>query len=230
MCGRFSQSFTAASIANAFGVNTNDFPPPRYNVSPSQLVMAIFQLPSSLQRQLHLFQWGLLPAWVKDPTKFSKPINARSETVAEKPSFRTALRYHRCLIPANGFYEWQRVNGSKTKKQPYFFSLQDGHPLAFAGLFEQWESPLGEFIETCTILTTSANELVAPIHDRMPVILAPEDYSSWLDAGGSRTDRLLALLKPYPAEAMQLYPVSTLVNSPNHDTVECQQQIALEPK
>jgi putative SOS response-associated peptidase YedK len=235
MCGRFSQAFYSqaddvtrrASFAEAFQVNTTHFPPPRYNVAPSQLVAAIFQIRNSTHRQLHLFRWGLVPAWVKDPTKHNKPINARSETVTEKPSFRAAFRYRRCLIPADGFYEWQKVNSRQ--KQPYFLSLQDSTPLAFAGLYEEWESPAGEFIESCTILTTTANELVSPIHDRMPVILDPQDYAMWLDPSFDKSDKLQALLKPYPAAAMQAYPVSTLVNSPETDTVECQQRLSEVP-
>ena len=237
MCGRFSQSFDGSaneefrrtSFADTFLVNTKDFPAPRYNVAPSQLVAAIFQLRNCDQRQLHMFRWGLLPAWVKDPTNYNKPINARSETVTEKPSFRAAFRYRRCLIPADGFYEWRKAPRTKSKKQPYFFSLQDRTPLAFAGLFEEWESPAGEFIESCTILTTTPNELVAPIHDRMPVILDPQDYALWLDPSFDKSDhRLLSLLKPYSTAAMTVFPVSTIVNSPDNDTAECLKPIMTE--
>jgi putative SOS response-associated peptidase YedK len=179
-------------------------------------------------------QWGLIPAWAKDPSIGYKTINARAETAAEKPSFRAAFRHRRCLIPADGFYEWQQAADRKGKKQPYFISLQDRQPFAFAGLHEYWENPTGEILETCTILTTSANEIMAPIHDsavptlseRMPVILAPDEYALWLDSN-AKIDRLQALLDPYPAATMQLYPVSTLVNSPKNDSAECRQPLTV---
>ncbi|WP_256377882.1 SOS response-associated peptidase [Synechococcus sp. PCC 7502] len=155
-----------------------------------------------------------------------KLINARSETVSEKPSFRYAFKHRRCLIPTDGFYEWQRVEGSKTKKQPYFFGLKDANIFAFAGLWERWESPEGDIIETCTILTTEANDVVRPIHDRMPVILDPKDYEIWLDPNLTSIDRLTPLLKPYPPEAMTAYPVSSNVNSPKNNTPECKQPVA----
>lgn len=222
MCGRFSQTISAAAIADTFRVTPIHLPP-RYNVAPSQPVAAVVQLPDA-PRQLRLLQWGLIPAWVKDPSIGYKTINARAETVAEKPSFRSAFRHRRCLIPADGFYEWQHAADSKSKKQPYFISLQDCQPLAFAGLYERWENPAGEILETCTILTTTANEIMAPIHERMPVILAPDEHGLWLDSS-AKIDRLQALLDPYPAAAMQLYPVSTLVNSPKNDSAECRQPL-----
>ncbi len=222
MCGRFSQSISATAIADAFRVAPIDIPP-HYNVAPSQTVAAVVRLPDA-DRQLQLLQWGLIPSWAKDPTIGYKTINARAETAAQKPSFRSAFRHRRCLIPADGFYEWQHAADRKSNKQPYFISLQERQPFAFAGLYERWENPAGDILETCTILTTTANEIVSPIHDRMPVILAPDEYELWLEPG-SKLDPLQALLDPYPAAAMQVYPVSTLVNSPKHDSAECQQPL-----
>jgi putative SOS response-associated peptidase YedK len=224
MCGRFSQAISTTAIVDAFQVAPIDLPP-HYNVAPTQSVAAVVQI-SDTGRQLRLLQWGLIPSWAKDPKIGSKMINARAETVAEKPSFRSAFRHRRCLIPADGFYEWQQAAESKAKKQPYFIGLQSAQPFAFAGLHEHWESPTGEILETCTILTTTANESMAAIHDRMPVILAPEEYDLWLEPS-TKIDRLQAVLDPYPAAAMQMYPVSTLVNSPKHDSFECRQPLAI---
>jgi putative SOS response-associated peptidase YedK len=151
-------------------------------------------------------KWGLIPSWAKDASVGAKLINARSETVTEKPSFREAFKKRRCIIPADGFYKWQRTSG---KKQPYFFHMRDDHPFGFAGLWDRWKSQDGEIIETCIILTTEANKVLSPVHDRMPVILHPEDYELWLDE-----DVRLELLRPFDVSEMDGYPVSTLVNSP----------------
>jgi putative SOS response-associated peptidase YedK len=211
-------------MATDFGVESQDLPR-RYNIAPTQsVVAAIGQFSDNTQRQLRWMQWGLIPSWAKDPKIGSKLINARAETVAEKPSFRSAFRQRRCLIPADGFYEWQQVEGSR-QKQPYFIRLQDERPFAFAGLYDRWASPDGEVLETCTILTTTANELIAPIHDRMPVILYPQDYDFWLDTSSFESERLQALLIAYPSVSMTLYPVSTMVNSPKNDRPECQQPL-----
>jgi putative SOS response-associated peptidase YedK len=224
MCGRFSQSIEAAAIAQTFQVESIALSP-NYNVAPSQSVAAIIRFPAAPQRQLYRLRWGLIPSWAKDPAIGFKTINARSETAAEKPSFRAAFQQRRCLIPAAGFYEWRRIAGSKTNKQPYFIQVSGDHPCAFAGLYERWQSPAGEILETCTILTTTANDLVAPIHDRMPVILHPQDYDLWLDPNFHQIDRLQALLQPYPTAQMSAYPVSTIVNSPKNNNPECQQPI-----
>lgn len=205
MCGRFTQ-FAVTKAAEALQVEAIDLPP-RYNIAPTQTVAAIAQLPEHTQRQWLPLRWGLIPSWAKDMAIGSKLINARSETVAAKPSFRSAFKHRRCLIPTNGFYEWQPLGGSK-KKQPYFIGLQNDDPFTLAGLWERWESPEGDILETCTILTTTANELVSPIHDRMPVILQTQDYDQWLDPNFKQADKLQGLLKPYPAAAMQAYPVS----------------------
>jgi putative SOS response-associated peptidase YedK len=179
MCGRFVRSSSAETLAATFGVEIGDLPA-SYNIAPSQSVAAILQ--PDTDPQLRWLRWGLIPAWAKDPKIGYKLINARAETVAEKPSFRNAFRQQRCLIPADGFYEWQQVEGNR-HKQPYFIGLQHELPFAFAGLYERWDSPDGETIDTCTIITTAANEAIAPIHNRMPVILAPQEYSQWLNPG-----------------------------------------------
>jgi putative SOS response-associated peptidase YedK len=229
MCGRFMRSSSAETIASVFGVTTNELSP-RFNIAPTQSVAAILQSPSS-PPQLQSLQWGLIPSWAKDPAIGAKLINARAETVNEKPSFRSPFRHRRCLILADGFYEWQHVEGSR-KKQPYFMSLQDDRPFAFAGLYDRWQSPDGEILETCTIITTTANQLLEPIHERMPVILDPKDYTMWLDPNFGNTKNqsewvaLQTLLDPYPSAAMKAYPVSSLVNSPKNDTPECIQPLA----
>ncbi|RUT05600.1 DUF159 family protein [Dulcicalothrix desertica PCC 7102] len=217
MCGRFTLTRLEEKLAEVFDIpNIPDFKP-QYNVAPTQTVMTVLHHPEH-HHVFQLLHWGLIPSWSKDPSIASKLINARSETVAEKPSFRSAFKKRRCLVIADGFYEWQRTEG---KKQPYYFQLQDSQPFGFAGLWEQWHSNEGEQIDTCTILTTSANSLMAPIHDRMPVILKPEDYDLWLDVQVQDPKMLQPLLQPYSTEAMTAYPVSTIVNSPKNNTPEC---------
>lgn len=173
---------------------------------------------------MDLLHWGLIPSWSKDPEIGSRMINARAETLHEKPSFRAAFRRRRCLIPADGFYEWQRL---ERKKQPYYFCRNDHQPFAFAGLWEHWESADGE-IESCTIVTTAANDLLKSIHDRMPVILQPEDYDLWLDPQVQETDRLQHLLFPDEDSPFIRYPVSTKVNRPQNDDPDCIEAIELE--
>ena len=161
-------------------------------------------------------RWGLVPAWAKEVG--AGLINARSETVNAKPSFRQAFRQRRCIVVASAFYEWQKVDG---KKVPYYIRMADGAPMPFAGLWEAWRSPEGQVLETCAILTTAANATVAPIHDRMPVILHPDEFGLWLDREGHEVEPLARLFAPYPADRLKAYRVSTLVNSPSHDGVEC---------
>ena len=158
--------------------------------------------------------WGLVPSWADDPKIGNRMINARAETAADKPSFRTAMRRRRCLIVADGFYEWQTIG---KRRQPMYIHMRDGRPFAFAGLWESWEGADHSALESCTILTTSANDLVRPIHDRMPVIIAPADYARWLDPAVQQAEPILPLLRPYPAEEMEAYAVSTRVNSPARD-------------
>jgi putative SOS response-associated peptidase YedK len=218
MCGRFTLSQSAEIIAQAFDVA--NVPPltPRYNIAPTQPVATVLIKPEDTQRQFQMLHWGLIPSWAKDAKMGARLINARAETVTEKPSFRAAFRKRRCLVLGDGFYEWQQ---QEKKKQPYYFRLNDGQPFAFAGLWEHWQASDGEVIESCTLLTTEANQLMQTIHDRMPVILQPKDYDLWLDPNVQNSDLLQPLLRPYSAEEMTTYPVSTKVNKPTNDTAEC---------
>jgi putative SOS response-associated peptidase YedK len=181
-------------------------------------VAAVRATPTGEGRELAFLRWGLIPSWSKDPAIGNRLINARAETAQEKPSFRSAFRRHRCLIPTNGFYEWQRLERGK---QPYFVRMRDGQLFAFAGLWDRWESPDKGVIETCTILTTAANTVLAPIHDRMPVILPPTEYARWLDPTLRDPDSLAPLLVPFPPEEMLAFPVSPRVNAPTVDDEKC---------
>lgn len=219
MCGRFTLRHSVEAIASAFGLNEVPQLQPRYNIAPTQLVSTILLPPeNSNQRQFHQLRWGLIPSWAKDATMGARLINARAETVAEKPAFRSAFRHRRCLVVADGFYEWQR---QERKKQPFYFRLQNDQLFCFAGLWERWKSPDGEEIHSCTILTTEANDLLRSIHDRMPVILDPKDYDLWLNPVAQNTESLQQLLRPYQAEAMTSYAVSTKVNNPANNIPEC---------
>lgn len=211
MCGRYTLSQSAAALAERFQLDEVPSLESHYNVAPTDSVATIVVDQHSRKRLLRLLQWGLIPAWAKDPKVGSKMINARAETVHEKPSFRTAFRHRRCLVLADGFYEWQRSQG---KKQPYYIRMKDGQPFAFAGLWEHWQGPDGVVIDSCTHLTTEPNELVRPLHNRMPVILRPEDYDLWLDSEVQQPEQLQPLLCPYPPEEMVAFPVSTQVNNP----------------
>ena len=214
MCGRFTLAIDPQELAQAFDLaEAPDEFPPRYNIAPSQPIAAILKHPDDPERHFHLLKWGLIPSWSKDPSIGNRMINARGETVSEKPSFRAAFKRRRCLIPATGFYEWQKHQGGK---QPFYICLQNQQPFAFAGLWETWQD-----ISTATIITTSANQQLEPIHNRMPVILNSEDYDTWLDPESQDTADLQSLLKPFPAEAIEAYPVSTHVNKPANDSPEC---------
>lgn len=193
---------------------------PRFNVAPSQPVPVVRLAPQQPQpqRELVWLRWGLIPSWAKDPAIGNRMINARAETVAEKPAYRAALRRRRCLVAADGFYEWQRTG---KRKQPYFIRMRDDRPFALAGLWEAWEGPDHSSIESCTLLTTEPNELLRPIHDRMPVILAADDYPRWLDPAAEEPGRLAPLLRPYPGGEMVAGPVSTFVNSPANEGPKC---------
>ncbi|BAZ54242.1 hypothetical protein NIES4103_69270 (plasmid) [Nostoc sp. NIES-4103] len=218
MCGRFTLNQPATVLAQVFGVQLVADLAPQYNIAPTQMVATVLHNPHSDQREFQYLRWGLIPSWAKDPGMGAKLINARAETVAEKPAFRSAFKRQRCLVLADGFYEWQRQQG---KKQPFYFRLQDGQPFGFAGLWSKWRSPAQEEIVSCTILTTAANELLQPIHDRMPVIISRQDYNLWLDTQVQTPEALQQLLLPYAAEAMRAYPVSTLVNNSQHNSPEC---------
>jgi putative SOS response-associated peptidase YedK len=187
----------------------------RYNVAPTQNILGVRA--TSDEREMTFFKWGLIPSWAKDTSMGARLINARSETVEEKPSFRQAFKQRRCIIPADGFYEWQRTGG---KKQPFFFRMRDERPFGFAGLWERWEGETGQAINSCTILTTEANDVLRPVHDRMPVILRPDDYELWLDVDARKQDLVKELLRPYAAEEMLGYPVGASINSPRNQGAE----------
>lgn len=218
MCGRFTLSQPSDAIASAFNLPEIPSLEPRYNIAPTQLIPAILTTPGQNDKHLQMLYWGLIPSWAKDASIGAKMINARAETASEKPSFKNALKRRRCLIIADGFYEWQRQDG---KKQPYYFRLESGQPFAFAGLWENWHSSEGETITSCTILTTEANDLLRPIHDRMPVILDAKDYDTWLDPEVQKPELIQPFLHPYPAKLMHSYAVSTKVNNPKNNTPEC---------
>ena len=217
MCGRFTLTVDPAELQEAFA--DYSFPSnfaARYNIVPSQPVLAI---PNDGRNAADFFVWGLIPSWSKDPAIGGRLINARGETIAEKPSFRSGFKYKRCLIPADGFYEWKSQPGTKTKI-PHFIHMKARVPFAFAGLWDEWHSPDGSSIRSCTIITTEPNTLMAGIHNRMPVILNRRDYAAWLETTPQTPERLLLLIKPFPADKMSAYPVSTMVNSPTNDRAE----------
>lgn len=217
MCGRFTLTVDPAELQERFENFT--FPPkfaPRFNVAPTQPVLVI---PNDGENRADFFVWGLIPMWAKDPTIGSRLINARGETLEEKPAFRGSLKYKRCLILADGFYEWKSF-GARKAKTPYFIHMKDRKPFAFAGLWDSWNSPDGSLIKSCTIITTEPNELVSMIHNRMPAILHPRDYEKWLDTSPQTPETLKPLIKPFPAEEMSAYPVSTMVNKAENDIPE----------
>jgi putative SOS response-associated peptidase YedK len=218
MCGRFALFTSPEALARLFGVAEAPALEPRYNIAPTQNIAAVRIAPERKAREWALLRWGLVPFWAADPRIGSRLINARSETAAEKPAFRHAFRLRRCLVPADGFYEWQRL---AREKRPYFIRLRERETFAIAGLWEEWRGPEGAAIASCTLLTTEANALMRPLHDRMPAILPPQDYDLWLDPDVQRPEALLPLLKPYPAEAMIAYPVRPLVNNPANDSPLC---------
>jgi putative SOS response-associated peptidase YedK len=214
MCGRFSLTADVNAVQEKFPwVNVPPELTPRYNIAPTQPVAVVV---NDGKNQLDYFTWGLIPSWAKDPAMGSRMINARAETLAEKPAYRAAFRRRRCLILADGFYEWKQQADTKTKV-PTYFRLVDGTPFAFGGLWEIWNSPDGSAIHSCTIITTEPNDLVATVHDRMPFILTEAAIPEWLETGEGDPKSLVKLIKSYPASEMQAYPVSTLVNSPEND-------------
>lgn len=214
MCGRFTLFDSSASVAEGFGLGDAPSLPPRYNIAPSQEVAAVRIPPEGSAKELVLLRWGLIPSWAKDPSIGNRMINARSETAAEKPSFRSAIRRRRCLVPANGFYEWKRTIG---RKQPYFIGMRDRKIFAFGGIWEAWEGAGGEAVLSCALLTTGPNDLLRPIHDRMPVIIAPGDFDLWLSPEVQDPEAIAPLFQPFPPEEMTAYPVRTAVNNPKTD-------------
>ena len=212
MCGRYTLRTPVDTLVQQFEIDEHPSSiTPSYNIAPTQRVAAV--IAENGKRKLEMLHWGLIPSWAKDPEVGNKMINARAETVAEKPSYRKAFKERRCLILTDGFYEWQKTDSGK---QPYYIRMEDDSPFAFAGLWESWQN--GHEIRSCTIITTSPNEVAAQVHNRMPVILHPEDYEMWLDPDFDEREPLTTLLKPFPAEAMEAYPVSRKVNRPaNND-------------
>ena len=217
MCGRFTLTIDPLHLQEAFPwAVIPDTLVPRFNISPSQPVAVI---PNTGDNTLSMYRWGLIPSWSKDASIGERMINARSETLAEKPSFRNAYRRRRCLILADGFFEWKQSPSMKTK-QPIYIKLKAAQPFAFAGLWELWSAPDGSEIHSCTIITTQPNSLLEPIHNRMPVILSPKSYNQWLTPNDMLPTQLNELLVSYPADEMIAYPVSKLVNSPQNDSPE----------
>jgi putative SOS response-associated peptidase YedK len=223
MCGRMTLRTPGKIVAQEFGLFDVPDLRPRYNVAPGQPVAVVRQRPGG--RELAFLRWGLIPAWPDDPSIGDHLANARSETAATKPSFGQAYHSRRCLVLADGFYEWQRTDG---RKQPYYVRRLDGRPFGLAGLWERWEKG-DEPVETCTILTTDANELMQSIHERMPVIIPPEQYGVWLDPRFPDQRRLAELLRPAPSPGMKAYPVGTIVNDPQHDVPACVEPLKDRP-
>ena len=212
MCGRYTVTSAPEAVRALFRYEERPNFPPRYNIAPTQPI-AIVRV-SEGKRQFVLMRWGLLPSWVKDPKTFSLPINARAESVCDKPAFRAAMKRRRCLIPADGFYEWKPAGA---RKQPYYVHAKSGEPLAFAGLWETWTGPNGEELDTATVITTDANRTLTHIYDRMPAIVPPEAFDLWLDTAHVDARTAEAILRPAPESLLEAYPVSTAVNRTAND-------------
>jgi putative SOS response-associated peptidase YedK len=218
MCGRYTLRTAGAKLAEAFGVEESpSLFEPRFNAAPTQTMPVVRLKENGSGRELSLMRWGLVPSWADDKSIGSGLINARADGVATKPAFRSAFRRRRCLVPVDGFYEWEKIG---RKKQPFFITMTDGRPFAFAGLWEKWDKN-DESLESFTILTTEANELLQPLHDRMPVILAPKDYDAWLDSQRNDPAELSQLLKTYTGDDLKTFPVNPVVNSPKYDGPLC---------
>jgi putative SOS response-associated peptidase YedK len=220
MCGRFTLRQPAERIARELQLEEIPALEARYNIAPTQEILAIRHSPDG--NEASMFKWGLIPSWAKDTSIGAKLINARSETVNEKPSFREAFKRRRCIIPVDGFYEWQRAGN---KKRPFYFRFKDDRLFGFAGLWEKWRTPYGESVESCSILTTDANKMLSEVHHRMPVILYPDTYELWLDEDERKQGLRKKLLRPFPASEMIAYPVSTSINSSYHQGEELVQPV-----
>jgi len=225
MCGRYRLSRRKQIVEEYFDCDPwNEDWNPRYNIAPTNPVPVIRQHPKEPVRQLSLMRWGLIPHWAKDPSISASTINAKSETAATKPAFRDPLRFRRCLIPADGFYEWKRMG---TTKQPYCFEVNNGNLVAFAGLWDGWKDSTGRWVKTCTILTTMPNALTSTIHNRMPVVLRPDNYDVWLDPRITDAQLISELMKPCDPSLMRCYPVSTRINSTANDDEECSRPVEI---
>jgi putative SOS response-associated peptidase YedK len=218
MCGRFTLTLPGEVLAEVFGLDEPPELAPRYNIAPSQDVAAIRRVPAGAPRSLSMLRWGLVPAWQREPRAAALLINARAESLQDKPAFRDAFERRRCLVPADGFYEWR---GAANRREAWLIKRSDGRPLAFAGL---WEPPVGlepGHVGTCAIVTTKPNELMRPIHDRMPVILPEADWAAWLDPDNRSARTLRALLRPCPSEGLTALRVGPTVNNAANETPDC---------
>ena len=221
MCGRYRLSRPKQIVEAYFesALEEEEWAP-RYNIAPTQPVVTVRQ--AGVSRILSIMRWGLVPSWATDIKIGNQLINGRSESVMEKPAFRASFRERRCLIPADGFYEWKKAG---RERQPFHFGMKDDGLFAFAGIWDRWRSPAGQVLESCSILTTAANEVLDGVHDRMPVILPRRHYQTWLTAPETETARLAELLVPFDASAMVRYPVSSLINTPQNDVPECAREV-----
>lgn len=228
MCGRYRLSRRKQIIEEYFDTaDWQDDWSPRYNIAPTQPIPVIRQHPKEPRRDLSLMKWGLVPAWSKDPSSAARMINARSETAHTLPAFREAMKLRRCLVPADGFYEWKKT---PTSKQPFCFEVNDGELFAFAGLWERWRDPSEQWVKSCSILTTTPNAVTSAIHDRMPVIVHPDSNDLWLDPGMTDVQVVSELLKPYDAKVMGCYPVSTRINHVANDDEGCSRPVEIAQK
>jgi putative SOS response-associated peptidase YedK len=225
VCGRYRLSRRKQILEEQFSAVSGEYEwTPRYNIAPTQPVPIIRQNPKESIREMSLVRWGLIPSWSKDSSGAAKMINARSETAHTLPAFRDAMKSRRCLIPADGFYEWQKKGKIK---QPYCFEVNGAELFAFAGVWDRWKDPSGQWVKSCSILTTSANAITSPVHDRMPVILDPNGYDLWLDPGMNNVRIVSELLKPHDARMMRCYPVSDRINRVANDDPECSRPVEL---
>ncbi|MNI32726.1 putative SOS response-associated peptidase YedK [compost metagenome] len=224
MCGRFTLIVTLDELMLHYHIQTSRFPQygPKYNVAPGQMVMTVIH--DGVQNRMGELRWGLIPEWAKEEKVGFQMLNARAESLTEKPAFKKPFQRKRCLIPADSFYEWK---GTGKNKQPMRILLKNQEVFSLAGLYDTWTSPDGHAISTFTIITTTPNDLVADIHDRMPVIIRKEDEAAWLDRNHTQTEQLSLLLKPYPAEEMYAYPVASRVGNVRHDDEQCIEEIRL---
>lgn len=225
MCGRYRLSRRKQILEERFGAAGEDDWSPRYNIAPTQMVPVVRQHPREPWRDLSLLRWGLIPSWSRDASGAARAINARCETVATLPAFRDSFQSRRCLIPADGFYEWQKRGSAK---QPYCFEVDDGELFAFAGIWDRWKDPQGQWIRSCSILTTTPNAVTSAVHDRMPVILDRDHYDLWLDPGMTDTAVVMEMVGPFDARRMRGYPVSSRVNQVQNDDAECSARVVIQ--
>jgi len=225
MCSRYSLTSPPEAVRAYFRYDNEAVFPPRYNIAPSQPVAIVRNTPKG-GRELALVRWGLIPSWVKDPRAFKMLINARSETAADKPSFRAAMRHRRCLVPTDGFYEWTGAPGAK---RPFLVRPREGGPMAMAGIFEHWLGADGSEVETMAILTVAANDAMSALHDRMPAILAPEQFDAWLDCSSGSSRTAAELLAPAPEGMLAIVEVSRKLNNPRNEGPEVQEPVGAAP-